>query len=204
MLHLPVMLERSLSALDTIFTRRSVRAYQPRKIDDDTIRSLLDAAVQAPTAVHMEPWAFVVVQDEALLHRYSEAAKKSWLRESANYEALHVPHAGRGFAARAADPAFSIFHNAGTLIVICAKPLGPFVEADCWLAAENLMLAACALGLGTCCIGSSLPVLNTAEAKAELDIPADVTPVVAIVVGIPAGPSPDVPRKTPDVLSWKK
>ncbi len=198
------MSERPLSALDAIFTRRSVRAFEPRRLDDDTIRALLDAAVQAPTAVHMEPWAFVVVQDDALLHRYSEAAKKSWLQESAKYEALHVPRAGRGFAARAADPAFSIFHNAGTLIVICAKPLGPFVEADCWLAAENLMLAACALGLGTCCIGSAVPVLNTAEAKADLNIPADVTPVVPIVVGIPAGASSDVPRKAPDVLSWKK
>ncbi len=196
--------ETPLSALDTIFTRRSVRSYQNRKIDEDTVRALLDAAVQAPTAVKMEPWAFVVVQNEALLRRISDTAKASWMNEAKKYESLHVPHLGRGFAARVADPAFSLFYDAGTLIVICARPLGPFVEADCWLAAENLMLAACALGLGTCCIGSVVPALRTPEVKSELSIPADVTPVAPIIVGIPAGDTAAEPRKEPFVLSWKK
>lgn len=47
--------ERPLSGLDAIFMRRSVRAYTTQKLDEATIRSLLDAAVQAPTAMHMEP-----------------------------------------------------------------------------------------------------------------------------------------------------
>ncbi len=191
-----------LSALDAIFLRRSVRSYERRKVDAGTVRALLDAAVQAPTAVHMEPWAFVVVQDDAMLRRYSEAAKASWVRESAKYEALHIPRLGRGFAARVGDPNFSIFYDAGTLIVICAKPLGPFVDADCWLAAENLMLAATALGLGSCCIGSAVPVLNTPEVKDELHIPVDFKAVVPIVVGVPAGATHEVSRKDPDILSW--
>ena len=193
----------SLSALDAIFMRRSVRSYERRKVDDATIRALLDAAVAAPTAMHMEPWAFVIVQDEAMLRRYSDAAKRSWINEAAQHEGLHGPRGTGGFAARLADPEFSIFYDAGTLIVICAKAAGPFVTADCWLAAENLMLAACALGLATCCIGSAVPALNTPEAKAELQIPADVLAVVPIVVGVPAGGSPEVPRKNPDILCWK-
>jgi nitroreductase len=194
----------SLSALDAIFTRRSIRAFERRKIDDSTIRSLLDAAVEAPTAMHLEPWAFVVIQDEEMLKRYSDGAKKSWIREAEKYRDLHEPLTTGGLAARLADPSFSIFYGAGTLIVICAKPLGPFVAADCWLAAENLMLAACALGLGTCCIGSAVPALNTPEAKAELGIPRDVTAVVPIIVGVPAGVTPEVRRKEPEILSWKK
>ena len=47
------------------------------------------------------------------------------------------------------------------------------VEADCWLAAENLMLAATAKGLGTCCIGFAVGILNTEEVKRELGIPED-------------------------------
>jgi len=194
----------SLSALDAIFSRRSVRAYDRRKIDDATVRGLLDAAVAAPTAMHMEPWTFVVVQDEAMLKRFSDRAKASWVAEAAKYRDLHAPPAAGGFAARLADPSFSIFYDAGTLIVICAKAMGPFVVADCWLAAENIMLAACALGLGTCCIGSAVPALNTPEAKAELHIPAEVTAVVPIVVGIPAGGAVEVPRKDPEILLWKK
>jgi len=139
-----------------------------------------------------------------MLRRLSDAAKAGWTKAATTHEALHVPRLGRGFAARAGDPEFSIFHNAGTLIVICARPAGIFVDADCWLAAENLMLAAAALGLGTCCIGSALPVLNSPEVKAELHIPADVTAVAPIVIGVPAGPAAEVPRKDPDILLWKK
>jgi nitroreductase len=193
-----------LSALDTIFLRRSVRTYEPRPIDDATVRALLDAAVQAPTAMHLEPWAFVILQNESLLRKYSDAAKALWLKGGKTHEALHVPRLGRGFGARAADSDFSVFHHAGTLIVICARAAGPFVEADCWLAAENLMLAACALGLGTCCIGSAVPVLNTPEAKTELQIPSDFTAVVPIVVGVPAGPAPEISRKDPEILFWKR
>lgn len=196
--------ETPLSALDAIFTRRSVRSYRPTIIDESTIRSLLDAAVEAPTAMHMEPWAFVVVQDPDLLREISASAKASWIAESAKYRDLHAPAATGAFAARLADPAFSIFYDAGTLIVICAKPAGPFVTADCWLAAQNLMLAACALGLGTCCIGSAVPALNSPAIRTALHIPPEVTAVVPIVVGVPAAGSAEVPRKDPDILFWKK
>ena len=53
----------ALTALDTIYTRRSVRQYRDQALDRETIRGLIDAAIQAPTAMHVEPWAFAVVQD---------------------------------------------------------------------------------------------------------------------------------------------
>jgi nitroreductase len=200
------MQERPLSALDAIFTRRSVRAYAPEKVDAPTIRALLDAAVQAPTAMHAEPWAFVVIQDAATLKRYSDLAKGSWAREAARYRDLHAgidAAAASAFAERFASPDFCVFYDATTLIVICAKPMGPFVAADCWLAAENLMLAACALGLGTCCIGSALPALNSPETKSELGIPADVEAVAPIIVGVPSGPASEVRRRDPQILHWR-
>jgi nitroreductase len=46
-----------------------------------------------------------------------------------------------------------------------------------WLAAENLMLAAHAMGLGTCVIGSAVPALNTPKSKAELNIPSECTAI---------------------------
>ena len=199
--------ERPLSALDAIFMRRSVRAYTPHTVDESTIRSLLDAAVQAPTAMHLEPWAFVVVQDEATLKRYSDRAKGKlgqrgrkvsrparWCRrdnregvrraiqESGLLHLLRREHADRHLRTSRWDRSSS---------------------ADCWLAAENLMLAASALGLGTCCIGSAIPVLNSPGAKSELGIPADVEAVAPIIVGVPSGPATEVPRKDPQVLHWK-
>jgi len=196
------------AALQLSYQRRAVRAYRPDPLPDTTIHALLDAAVQAPTAMHLEPWAFVVVQNAGLLRRYSDQAKALLRQEAAKHRSLlQVPGAASSddhLAAMLADPDFNIFYNAGTLIVICGKPMGSFVTADCWLAAENLMLAACALDLGTCCIGLAIPLLNTPAVKGELHIPPDGTAVAPIIVGVPAGATPAVPRKPPEILHWAR
>ena len=197
--------ERPLSALDAIFTRRSVRDFTGMVIDEPTIRAVLDAAVQAPTALHEEPWAFVIVQDAATLTRLSDRAKRLWIEQAAHYRNLHTGNraAERELVEQSAR-AESIFHDAPTLIVICAKPKGRFVEADCWLAAENLMLAACEVGLGSCPIGFAIPLLNTREAKDELRFPSASVVVAPILLGYPAGPSPSVSRTAPSILSWTR
>ena len=184
-----IELDPAPAVLDIIHQRRAVRSYQPTRLDESTIRTLLDAAIRAPTAMHLEPWAFVVIQDAAMLKRYSDRAKVLASHSGAYVELL-------------ANPAFNIFYDAGTLIVICGKPMGPFVTADCWLAAENLMLAASAMGLGSCCIGFAVPVLNTPEVKRELSIPADVSAIAPIIVGVPSGIPPVVGREPPEILSW--
>ena len=188
----------SMSVMDAIHQRCSVRAYQPKAIDRTDIRALLAAAVRAPTAVHEEPWAFVVIQDAKMLTRISDRAKPLFV------EAAHRAHLDRGGHAldRFTSPDFNIFYNAGTLIVICGRGAGPFVAADCWLAAENLMLAACAMGFGTCVIGSALPALNSPETKAEIGIPDGVTAIAPIIVGVPADQTPTTPRKEPQILAW--
>ena len=66
-----------------IYHRRSIRSYLPQPVDKATLERLLDAAVQAPTALHAEPWGFAVVQDRALMQRYSERAKSLFLAEPA-------------------------------------------------------------------------------------------------------------------------
>lgn len=186
----------ALSVMEAIYERRSVRSYLPKTVDRALVTNLLDAAVQAPTAVHEEPWAFVVIQDREILKRLSDAALMT-LREKEH--GVHLPGAGpRHFALPE-----NVFYDAGTLIVICGKPLGPYVSADCWLAAQNLMLAARAMGLGTCVIGLAVDALNSPEWKAELKIPAGMTAYAPIVVGVPAGDTPASGRREPEVLAWK-
>lgn len=188
------------SVLKTIHARHSVRAYAPTPLDDATVQTLLDAAVHAPTAMHEEPWAFVIVQDHALLQRLSDLAKPLFVEEVRHRNAHGASHSFDHFT----RPDFNIFHGANTLIIICAKPLGPFVAADCWLAAENLMLAASAAGLGSCVIGSAVAALNIRKVKAELGIPDEYSAIAPIVVGIPSGETKASPRKGPTILSWKK
>ena len=190
--------------MDVIHQRRSVRAYAEKHPDEDLIRELLDAAVHAPTAMHLEPWAFAIVQDKAVLKRYSERAK-SILRAPGG--AVGWGSTGRSpndHPAMLDDPAFNIFYDAGTLIVVCRMQGGPFADADCWLAAENLMLAAAQKGLGTCCIGFAVSVLNTAAVKRELGIPDGGAAVAPIVVGYARSANPAVPRKAPEILAWIK
>jgi nitroreductase len=97
------------------------------------------------------------------------------------------------------DAGFDIFYHAPVLIVICSVAEIPWAVEDCALAAENLMLAARAAGLGTCWIGFAQAFLGTAEGKAALKLPAAYKPVAPIILGHPkAAPAP-VPRKEPEI-----
>ncbi|MCC7008478.1 MAG: nitroreductase family protein [Acidobacteria bacterium] len=176
-----------MTVMEAIYGRRSVRDYTPAVVEESTVRALLDAAVQAPTAMHTEPWVFAVVQDLALLHRISDRARQ-----------MLPPALLSRFPS-----GFNIFYNASTLVVIASRGEGQFITADCWLAAENLMLAAHAFGLGTCCIGLALSALNAAETRRELALPAGVTAVAAIIVGHPATTPTPIGRKPAEVVSWR-
>jgi len=76
--------------LDVVFSRRSVRACTNEPLDKATVRALLDAAVQAPTALHAEPWAFILIQDRNVLKRYSDTTKALWSAELSHERDLHA------------------------------------------------------------------------------------------------------------------
>lgn len=180
---------------DVMSGRRSVRAYKPTPLDEATLRALLAAAVQAPSAMNGQPWGFSIVQDRARLKGYSDRAKALVLA------AIGDPKSSR-YAARLADPEFNIFYDAGALIAISVDSPGPYADADCWLAAQNINLAAHARGLGTCCIGFAVGVLNLEDVKRELGVAPDGRVIAPLIVGEPRGPTPGVPRREPRVLAW--
>jgi nitroreductase len=186
-----------LTIFETILARRSVRSYLAKKVDKVVINALLQAAVRAPTAIHQEPWAFVIIQDKEVLHDLSDRAKPIFLaearhnRETYTYEDLDIFD----------NPDFNIFYDANTLILICGDTTTPFVSADCWLAAENIILAACAMELGTCIIGSALPALNTPEVKLHLHIPDKFSVIVPIIAGYPNDAIAPAVRKNPVIFS---
>lgn len=186
-----------MTVFETILARRSVRRYKARKVDRTTINILLEAAVRAPTAIHQEPWAFVIIQDPQLLRSLSDEAKPLFVAE---VQERGLERAGHSFDVFN-TPSFNVFYDASTLILICGKTAAPSYAADCWLAAENLMLAACAMGLGTCVIGSALSALNTPETKIKLNIPENFSAVAPIVVGYPDDEITHVLRKNPLILA---
>jgi len=188
-----------MSVFEAILARRSVRRYTSQAVDHTIVRLLLEAAVHAPTAFHAESWAFAIIQDKSELHQLSDRAKPLFLNELRRSGKSHS-HSEDELEAFA-DPAQNIFYDAGTLIVICADSMNPFAAADCWLAAENLMLAACAMELGTCVIGSALPALNVASIKTGLGIPEKFSAIAPIVVGYPVEETKPVPRRQPYILN---
>ena len=105
-------LERPLSALDVIFTRRSVRAYTGQTLDQATIRALIDAAVRAPTAMRAEPWLFLVIQDASTLKRYSDLTKAMSIAEMERHAGTHWPRDpdSEHFLEQLRDPGFSAFY----------------------------------------------------------------------------------------------
>lgn len=178
---------------EAIVSRRTIREYTAQAVEEQTIRALIDAAVHAPSAVNQQPWIFTVVRDQIVLDRISRGAKAHMLATL-----MDSPHADR-FRSRLSDPDFQIFYHAPALILISATSEGPWIVEDCALAAENLMLAACAVGLGTGWIGFAQSYLNTPPGKQALGLPAACVPVAPIIVGHPNARPGLVPRNAPKI-----
>ena len=178
---------------EAIYSRRAVRDYTAEPVDEQTLRQLIDAAIQAPSAINEQPWSFCVVRDQAVLARISRDAKAHVLGSS-----LAGPRAGR-FRELLGNLNFDIFYQAPVLIVISATAAVRWHVEDCALAAENLMLAARAAGLGTCWIGFAQGWLGTTEGRAALNLPAAYVPVAPIIVGHPKAAPPPIPRKEPEI-----
>lgn len=183
-----------MELLDALYSRRAVREFTEDEVEEAQLRALIDAAIQAPSAVNRQPWHFSVVRDKALLERISREAKAHMLRSS---PAALISH---HFEQLLSDAAFHIFYHAPTLIVISSVEDGPWAVADCALAAENLMLAARDAMLGSCWIGFAQGWLGTDEGKAALELPAGCVPVAPIIIGHPSAKTmTPVPRKAPEI-----
>lgn len=183
-----------MDILEAIYQRRATRAYTSEPVAKELIESLIDAAVHAPNAMDQQRWAFVVVQDRALMARMSAEAKALTLKVMSSDPRLAE------FRDLLSSPDLNIFYDAPVLIVICAKEDDRFVEQDCCLAAQNLMLAAYEKGLGTCWIGFAEAWLNRPEAKKELGIPPTFKPIAPVILGYPHGQPKAPPRHHPDTI----
>lgn len=183
-----------MDVLDAIARRHSTRDYLTAAPSRENIESLLMAAARAPCAFNRQALRFTVILNRALLNEISAGAKNYMTRT----RPLDLPET---LYQKLSDPDFHVFYRAPALIVISAAAQGPWIEADGALAAENLMLAAQAQGIGSCWIGLSQPFLATPEGRALAQLPDDETPVAPIVVGQPAQAGAPSSRQ-PVVARW--
>ena len=154
-----------------IMARRSVRKYLDRPVEHEKLMTLARCAINAPSGMNAQPWLVRVVEDQKLINDVTEVYKK------ANAEQVK----------RDADFK-NMFRNAPNLICVCTPAKGGG-QLDAGLLGENVMLAAHALGLGTCCLGGPVRFLKSnADARfflERLDIPTDYELNYIIAVGYP-------------------
>lgn len=152
---------QSDSPISFIFSRRSIRKYQPVEIPKNEITIILKAAMQAPSAVNKQPWHFIVIKDRQKL---SEITK---IHRNASF-AAQVSHA----------------------ILICGDEYlehdKGYTILDCSAATQNILLAANGLGIGACWVGIH-PREQRKEAFRELfGLPDHIIPVSMVTLGYPA------------------
>ena len=158
-----------MDALTALFTRRSIRSFEKRAVSEEMIRTLLDAAMSAPSAGNQQPWQLVVLDDRRVLEK-----------------------------AAAAHPYAPMAAHAPVAIVVCGdtrleRHTGYWVQ-DCSAAVQNLLLAAHARGLGAVWTGI-YPRSERVQAFQDLlHIPGEVIPLAMVVLGYPAQPAAPVDR----------
>ena len=182
-----------MDLMTAIFERRAIRAYDADPVDRTRIEGLIEAAIQAPSARDLEPWAFVVFEGRDRLRAFAEEVREFLLASPAALGDADL-------RAKWSDSSFDVFYGAPVLLVICATSGESQAAEDCCLAAQNLMLAARASGLGTCPIGLARPWLARPSTREKLGLPAEHVPVFPLVLGRPAEQPGRRPRRPPSVL----
>jgi nitroreductase len=182
-----------MDTLTCIRTRRSVRDYLDKPVPKDIIDALLDAAIMAPSAMNRQSWQFVIIEGRDKVTEYGTRAVKQWNLLNA---AIRM-----GLTLKGTE---SIFYNAPLVILVCGDKANSFIKDDCNLAAENIMLAAHSMGLGSCWIGFAKPLNNDAEIRGELGIPNESEIVVPLIIGYPKKSDVRVPKRTAKILKWIK
>ena len=157
--------------LSNIMARRSVRKYLDKPVEHEKLEVIVRAGINAPSGMNRQPWIVRVVEDQQLIADVNEVFKRN------NPEQV------------ARDPNFkNMFRNAPNLICVCTPAEGGG-ELDAGLLGENMMLAAQAMGLGTCCLGGPVRFLNTnADARFfldRLDIPEGYKLNYILAIGYP-------------------
>jgi nitroreductase len=144
--------ESEMSFFDVVQKRVSVRSYKPDPVPPENLEIILEAARQAPNAGNQQPWRFLVVQEKDRLNEFRDFAwrsRKRWLLDN-GYEA----DTDEGMKAHY-DKILGAPLQVVVLIDTAVRYRG-YGKEDGALAAENIMLAARALGYGSVMITGSV------------------------------------------------
>ena len=150
------------AAIENIMTRTSIRQFKNQPVEQEKIDILLKAAMAAPTAVNLQPWHFIVIDDKATIDLLSG----------------NQPTNAPLLIALCGDTDKTMMPDGKT-------KLPDFWVEDVSAATENLLLAAHALGLGAVWTGVYPAMERTAEVANVLNCPKNIVPLAVVRVGYP-------------------
>lgn len=146
--------------IKAIKQRRSTRKYTEQQISDESLNTILEAGLYAPTAHNEQPWHFTVVQNSEVLDLINAKTKAAMLSADVDW-----------MQRMASNDKFKVTYNAPTLVIVSGKPDAMAMEADCSAAIQNMLIAAESLSIGSVWIGLVRLVFNDDEIQAALNIP---------------------------------
>jgi nitroreductase len=168
---------------EAIMTRRSVRTYRDKPVEDEKLQAVLDAVRMAPSWANMQCWRMIVVKDRSTREKISDLSY---------VESYFAP---KGYKS---NPSKKALAAAPVVIVLCADPAQSgvlwdqnYYLVDAGIAAQNLMLAARGQGLGTVFVG----VYDEEKLKKLLNIPASIRIIGLLPLGYPTEEKKDGPKR---------
>lgn len=168
---------------ETIMHRRSIRRFEPKQIEETALQQILQAGLYAPCAGGRQGVIFEVCQDKEVNERLGKIKRAN----SNPRMATATSFVSREQPSIADDPKLTnAFYDAPTVITLFAPKNFLFSVDDCAVAAENMMLAADALGIGSCYIGQGWPAFADPcgqEILRQWNIPADHYAVMQLLLG---------------------
>ncbi len=158
--------------IETIMSRRSIRKYLNKPVEHEKLATVAKCGINAPNAMNQQQWAVRVVEDQNFIKETTEIFKKAMpemVKRDANFK--------------------NMYRNAPNIIVVATPKGDSWGLLNAGLLGENMMIAAKALGLGTCCLGSPARFLQDNEAckpyVAKLNLPKDYEICYVLAIGYP-------------------
>ncbi len=184
-----------------IYERRSIQSFCPDPVPDDAIMEIIRAGTYAPSAMNIQPWRFVVIKNRQHIKRLSDKAKELWVEMSKNAQKPELQR----LADIVSRPGFDMFFNAPLLIMIFAHQEAFMPQIDCAFAAENMMLAARSMGLGSSWVGLAQPLEKVSGIMKDLEVPEKHRLLGSLVFGYPADEgleAPETERNRSVIMKW--
>ena len=128
--------------IENMMSRRSIRAYKDTPVGRDTLMKIMECAINAPNGQNKQSWEVRIVDNPELLGQMKEAMAQA--------------HPDMAFAKEC-------FRGAPVMVFIARDKSYDFSAYDCGLMAQNMMLSAWSLGVGSVCLGSPVRFLTDNE-----------------------------------------